>query len=243
MLVPNKSNNYLTLQNKIYAGIENTVSTGLQLLPGVGGAINQAIFGYNNIIQLQRIENYLIEVSKYINSGSIQSDAISKIEYYINTPEGNEYLFLSLDKAKNIRTKEKIILLKNLFLNHTSSDTPIDIDLSEYFLNTIDSLDIKSFEILRFLNTYDGSKPNLSDEVVEWGEESQDDSNKYIDIISAQYQIDKDDSNYYHQQLINYGLIVDDGMGRVGGRPLEVFVITKRGKQLIDFIEEPNIIV
>ncbi len=55
--------NYITNKDILLTVLENTIRTGFQLIPVLGGALNQIIFGFNDIQQIKRIEIFLIDLS------------------------------------------------------------------------------------------------------------------------------------------------------------------------------------
>lgn len=56
---------------------------------------------------------------------------------------------------------------------------------------------------------------------------------------SSFFKITDDQFLYYKQRLFSKGLLIDNGVGSVGGKPFETMGITQFGKQFIDFILTP----
>lgn len=244
---------YLTHFEQAQAGLENATRTSLQLIPAFGGALNQAIFGTHDIMQMKRIANYLTQLSKIIESGAIQQDALDRVNEYITSDDGQEYIYLIVDKVKKTRNSEKIRYLKNLFLHHSSAEKNMDIDNAERYLNMIENLDIESLLILKFLSTYDDitvpkrteSSKKLKGQSIGARETpivtrsmpvGINNDVSYIDAVTLEFDLEIEDLNYYHQQLITNGVAIDDGMGRLDAKPLKIMEITKRGEQLLKFI-------
>ena len=49
---------YLKQLEQAQTGTENAIRTYLQLIPGFGGALNQAIFGTHDIMKIKRLEKF-----------------------------------------------------------------------------------------------------------------------------------------------------------------------------------------
>ena len=207
-------------------------------------------------MQMKRITNYLTQLSKIIESGAIQEDALERVNEYMTSDDGQEYIYLIVDKVKKTRNSEKIRYLKNLFLNHSVAKKNMDIDNAERYLNMLENLDIESLLILRFLSTYDDTTiPKRTESgkklkgqfigaketpvVTRNNSVGINNSVSYIDAVRIEFDLEIEDLNYYHQQLITNGIAIDDGMGRLDAKPLKIMEITKRGEQLLRFIDEP----
>jgi len=234
-------NNSLTHFEEATSGFENAARTFLQVLPG-GGIIDRGVFGTYDIIQMKRIEKFMLSMQELINTGDIQHSTLEMLGDYLGNEEGQEYLYLTIDKSKKIRNQKKLESLRNLFINHSSCQKPMDIDNAERYLKVMEDLDIEAILILKFRDSFiDGTLPNKG--TLDFGSIENDTANnkkvKYLEAVSQELSIDIEDLNYYHQQLITCGLIIDDGIGRVGATALQMFAITKRGIQFLAFINSP----
>jgi len=228
-------NNNLTHFEEAKAGVENAVRTFLQIIPAIGSPLNQAIFGTHDIIQMQRILKFILSIQELINNDSIQKSTLNMIDDYLSKDDGQEYIYLIIEKSKKIRNKEKIEYLRNIFLNHSSATKTMDLDNAESYLNLIENLTIESILILKFMSSFvDLTVPKRgADKAVDANAES------YSSAVLKKFDFDSEDINYYHQQLITYGLAIDDGAGRFDATPFNIMIITKRGRQLLKFIDNP----
>lgn len=230
----NKQEIYLTQVEQAQAGSENAIRTYLQLIPGFGGALNQAIFGTHDIMQIKRLEKFAKGMQDFINSGVIQENALAMINEYINSDDGKEYIYLIGEKVKKIRNQTKLEHLRNLFITHASAIESLDLDSAEKYLNLVDILDTEAVQILNFLKSHDAYVPPLQGSIPFSSETKEQLS--YIDACINRFQINKEDLDFYHQQLISNGLAIDDGMGRLDARPLQIIKIAKRGELFLNFI-------
>ena len=228
---------YLTKKDHAKNALSNSASALIQLIPFIGGALNQISFGYMASLQMSRIENYLVDLSSFIKNEAIQKDTLSKMNQYFSSSDGIEYLYMNLDKVSKTRNSEKLKLYRNMLINQSKDDDILDLDISEEYLNILEVLRVESILVLEFISKYKSKVSNRNN--IELGSLDAnltvDDSN-YLDKLKSKYNFDSDTCEYYHQQLISNGLIVDDGMGRVGTRPLEMFRITKMGGEFLEYV-------
>ena len=133
---------YLKQLEQAQTGTENAIRTYLQLIPGFGGALNQAIFGTHDIMKIKRLEKFAKGMQDFINSGIIQESTLAMINEYIKSDDGQEYIYLIGEKVKKTRNKTKLEYLKNLFITHASATKPLDLDSAEKYLELIDILDV-----------------------------------------------------------------------------------------------------
>lgn len=218
----------------------NSASTTLQLIPYIGGALNQMTFGYLSSLQMKRIENYLVKLSEYLQSGAMQKEVLNQIGDYLNSEDGKEFFYLNLEKVAKTRNEEKLKLFRNILLNQSSVDKTFTLDTSEDFLNILDNVKFESIQVLEFLTNYKEVNPQnrniiYGGSITEGYKESD-----YISKLEVRFGFSSDELNYFHQQLISNGLIVDDSIGYVGSKPLEKFKITKMGELFLDYILEPK---
>ena len=128
---------YLTLKDYAIDFTLSTASAGVQLIPFIGSAINQMTFGYMNSLQVTRIENYLVELSKYLESKAIEQDILNKINEYLTSDEGQEFFYINLEKVTKTRNEHKRKLYRNILLNQSTKFTRFSLDTSEEYLNNI----------------------------------------------------------------------------------------------------------
>lgn len=235
------SKDHLTIKDYSIEFISNSASATLQLLPYVGGALNQMTFGYLSSLQMKRIENYLVKVSNYLQSEAMKKEVLEQRSDYLGSDEGKEFFYLNLEKVAKTRSEEKLKLFRNMLLNQSSGFKTFSLDTAEEFLNIMDNIKFESVQVLEFLASY--KEPNPKDRnVIDYGDladhEEDQKEPEYITDLKSKYKFSNDELNYFHQQLITNGLAVDDSMGFVGGKPLEKFRITKMGKLFLKFILE-----
>ncbi len=236
-----KSN--LTLKDYSIEFISNSASATLQLIPYVGGALNQITFGYLSSLQIKRIENYLVGVSEYLQSGAMQKEVLDQVSDYLNSVDGKEFFYLNLEKVAKIRNEEKLKLYRNILLNQSGNFKRFELDTAEDFLNLLENIKVESVQVLEFLANYKEANPQKRN-IIDGGSITEDIEDEkesgYISHLKTKFCFSEDELNYFHQQLITNGLAVDDSMGFVGGKPLEKFRITKMGGLFLDYILEPK---
>lgn len=235
------SKDTLTPKDYLVEFVSNSASATLQLIPYVGGALNQMTFGYLSSLQMKRIENYLVKLSEYLQSGEIQKEVLDQIGDYLNSEDGKEFFYLNLEKVAKTRNEEKLKVFRNMFLNQSSGHKTFNLDTAEEFLNILESIRFESIQVLEFLARYKESNPKRKNVISGSNISSDTEDSPYIKQLKQEQQYETDELNYFHQQLITNGLVVDDSMGYVGGKPLEKFRITKMGELFLDYILEKNI--
>lgn len=237
------SKDNLTIKDYSIEFVSNSASATLQLIPYVGGALNQMTFGYLSSLQMKRIENYLVKLSEYLQSGEIQKEVLDQIGDYLNSEDGKEFFYLNLEKVAKTRNEEKLKVFRNMFLNQSGNFKRFDLDTAEVFLNLLENIKIESVQVLEFLANYKEANPQKRN-IIDGGSITEDIEDEkesgYISHLKTKFCFSEDELNYFHQQLITNGLAVDDSMGFVGGKPLEKFRITKMGELFLDYILEPK---
>ena len=235
------SENYLTIKDYSIEFGTNLVSAAIQLVPIVGSSLNQMTFGYMNSLQVTRIENYLVELSNYLQAGTIQKEILDQVSEYLSSDEGREFFYINLEKVTKTRNKEKLDLYRNMLLNQSNEYRKFSLDTAEEFLNIMDNLKFESVQVLDFLSNYKETEQknrNVIDAGSITKEVNDNKESEYMLKLKVQYLYSIDELNYFHQQLITNGLAVDDSMGFFGGKPLEKFKITKMGKLFLDYVKE-----
>lgn len=234
------SKDNLTLKDYSIEFISNSASATLQLIPYIGGALNQMTFGYLSSLQMKRIENYLVKLSKYLQSGVMQKEVLDQIGDYLNSEDGKEFFYLNLEKVAKTRNEEKLKVFRNMFLNQSSGHKTFSLDTAEEFLNILDSVKFESIQVLEFLTKYKEINPRRKNVISGSSISSDTEDSTYIKQLKQKQKYETDELNYFHQQLITNGLVVDDSMVYVGSKPLEKFKITKMGELFLDYILEPK---
>ena len=237
------SNDNLTIKDYLVEFASNSASATLQLIPYIGGALNQMTFGYLSSLQMKRIENYLVKLSEYLQSGAMQKEVLDEIGDYLNSEDGKEFFYLNLEKVAKTRNEEKLKLFRNMLLNQSSGYKTFSLDTAEEFLNILESIRFESIQVLEFLARYKEANPQKRN-IIDGGsvtESIEDDKETdYLSQLKVKFGFSSDELNYFHQQLITNGLVVDDSMGYVGGKPLEKFRITKMGELFLEYILEKS---
>lgn len=235
---------HLTINDYSIEFVSNSASSTLQLIPYVGGALNQITFGYLGSLQIKRIKNYLVKVSEYLQSGAMQKEVLDQVSDYLLSEDGKEFFYLNLEKVAKTGNEEKLKLFRNIFLNQSSGYKTFGLDTSEEFLNILDNVKFESIQVLEYLARYKELNPQKRN-IIDAGSITEDIEDEkesdYISHLKTKFCFSEDELNYFHQQLITHGLAVDDSMGYVGGKPLEKFRITKMGELFLDYILEKNI--
>lgn len=237
------SNDNLTIKDYLVEFASNSASATLQLIPYIGGALNQMTFGYLSSLQMKRIENYLVKLSEYLQSGAMQKEVLNQVGDYLNSEVGKEFFYLNLEKVAKTRNEEKLKLFRNMLLNQSSGYKTFSLDTAEEFLNILESIRFESIQVLEFLARYKEANPQKRN-IIDGGsvtESIEDDKETdYLSQLKVKFGFSSDELNYFHQQLITNGLVVDDSMGFVGGKPLEKLSITKMGELFLEYILEKS---
>jgi hypothetical protein len=234
------SQEHLTFKDYSIEFVSNSVSVTLQLIPYVGGALNQMTFGYLSSLQMKRIENYLVKLSEYLQSSEMQKKVLDQVSNYLSSDDGKEFFYLNLEKVAKTRSEEKLKLFRNMLLNQSSEYKTFSLDTAEEFLNILESIRFESIQVLEFLANYKEANPQKRN-IIDGGsvtEDIEDKKSDYIGQLKIEFDFSKDELNYFHQQLITNGLVVDNSIGFVGGNPLEKFRITKMGELFLDYIKD-----
>jgi len=233
----------LALKDYSIEFISNSASATLQLIPYVGGALNQMTFGYLSSLQMKRIENYLVILSEYLQSSVMQKEVLDQISDYLCSDDGKEFFYLNLEKVARTRSEEKLRHFRNILLNQSSGDKIFSLDTAEDFLNILETIKFESVQVLQYLANNKELNPQKRN-IIDGGsitEDIEDDKEtEYISQLKVKFGFSSDELNYFHQQLITNGLAVDDSMGYVGGKPLEKFKLTKMGELFLDYVLEKN---
>lgn len=209
-------NKELSLHEKQIAIMESYLRSGLQLIPIVGGALHQITFGTYDIIQAKRIQKYLKSLEEMIESDKIAKDSVKQLTKYFETEDGAEFIYLTFEKAKKVRNEFKRECLRDFFFQYSLSSIRNDLDKGESFLELIEILDINTINILFSLkNKVEIDRQGLREK-----------------------GFDKDDLDFYSQQLIINGLAIDSGMGSLDARALDIISITKRGEEFLSYIRK-----
>ena len=222
--------------------ISNSASATLQLIPYVGGALNQMTFGYLSSLQMKRIENYMVKLSEYLQSGAMQKEVLDQVSDYLLSEDGKEFFYLNLEKVARTRSEEKLKLFRNMLLNQSSCNKTFSLDTSEEFLNILESIRFESVKVLEFLNSYE--EPNTK---VEYEDENgmliapkKQEESEYITSLKIVHPYEIDELNYFHQQLATNGLAIDNSPTSIGINILEQPKITKMGELFLDYILEKS---
>lgn len=234
------SKDNLTLKDYSIKFISNSVSATIQLIPYVGGALNQMTFGYMSSLHIKRIKNYLVKLSEYLQSGVIQKEVLDQVSGYLCSDDGKEFFYLNLEKVTKTRSEEKLKLFRNMLLNQSSGHKTFSLDTAEDFLNILENIRFESIQVLQYLADYKESNPQKRN-IIDGGNATEDiyenKETEYIHQLKVKFDFSSDELNYIHQQLITNGLAVDDSMGYIGSKPLEKFRITKMGELFLGYIK------
>lgn len=231
----------LKVKDYVMEFFTNTASASIQLIPIIGGSLNQMTFGYMSSLQAKRTKNYLVKLSEYLQSDAIQREVLDQVNEYLNSDDGREFFYLNLEKVAKTRCEKKLILLKNMLLNQLAGNKTFSLDTAEEFLNILDNIKFESVQVLEFLANCKETNPKNRN-IIDAGSLDEDieetKKSEYLAQLKMKYKLLDDELNYFHQQLITNGLAVDNSMGYIGGKPLERFRVTKMGELFLGYVLE-----
>ncbi|CAK8725349.1 hypothetical protein KKHLCK_16490 [Candidatus Electrothrix laxa] len=198
---------------------ENAIEAGLQLIPGVGGALATLYFGRKQEIRFKRLEDFYSQLSDELLKIKDKFPPIEKHD--------QESLLSILEKLNEEIEKEsiqyKINHLKIFFKNNILSPvTEENFDNRTVFLNIISDLTVFECEVLLKINSL-----------------KENESISAFDISKA-----TDEDNYYTgsaiHRLRNFGLIGKDSKGityreNLDSALLDRFKVSDFGKNFIQF--------
>ena len=198
---------------------ENAIEVGLQLIPGVGGALATLYFGRKQEIRFKRLENFYSQLSDELRQ---VQDKFSSVETH-----HEESLLSILEKLNEKIEMEgiqyKINCLKKFFRkNLVSPVTEDNFDRRSVFLNIISDLTVFECKVLLKINSL-----------------NENESISAFDISKA-----TDEDKYYAgsaiHRLRNFGLIGKDSKGiiyrgNLDSALLDRFKVSDFGKDFIRF--------
>jgi hypothetical protein len=118
----------------------------LNMIPGVGGSLNELLAGKGQRIMEERRDNLLLLLGKHLEA--IDEQAIKKD--YFETPEGFDLLIKALDESGRTRSEEKRDLIARVLTGAASSPENSNYSPEDY-LYLISDLTIQELRVARLI--------------------------------------------------------------------------------------------
>lgn len=190
-------------------GSESVLKTLINSIPGVGSALNEVIFECRSRIKQNRINNFVTELSKYIEEHSENIDL-----EYIKSEEFGDILESIFKEVFRTSAQDKLNRFKMILVNQMNPENYTEF--TETFLDIITKLNEKEIEILDYYN------------------KNKDEYNAEKHKI---FNIDENLFTFYIQDLISKCLMTYCSVGRYDKPTLSVVEITQFGRGLLSFIK------
>jgi hypothetical protein len=240
--------------------IKNSVARSLFSLINVPilGPVLTEVFDFRGKLKQDRLNQFTELLENYFsNHSGINLENFRTVEF--------SDLFESVLKRVVINNSiEKMSMLKNVLIKQIENPSQ-NIEESEIYLTLVSELTEIEIQILfeyrKFINSFqpqinelnllehklgileskvDKSQMYYSPEILDMqtkiGEKTKE-LNKLQNIYKHDYfGITKDQFLFYKQRLFSKGLLVDNGVGSIGGKSFTIMGITQFGIQFIDYI-------
>jgi hypothetical protein len=201
-------------------------------IPYIGTALNEVVFELRGRVKQKRVNNFIIELKKYM-------ETINGEEINFNYIESEEFGDIFESIIKRIiynRSEEKLHRFKKVLVKQMAN--PSNSDHIESFLDIISKINEKQIHILdihkKIKSGELGSDNNLMDR-------NHIDAGHTTEISECRkpeyYDLDKGTYQFYVQDLISKALLADMGMNRLVVEPFQILEITKLGLNFLKFIE------
>lgn len=245
----------------------SATKSAFSLIPFAGTALTELVFDYNGRIKQERLNRFMELLSEYFSQNHnvkieniktedfndlfesiIKKVVITKSEGKIkrfrdilikelnNPSEETELIALYLDLIETL-SEEEIIILEGYsnfnrdYYNRLDKQGELKSELSKI------QEELKSKSFLQPDKNFELAIKTLQDEIdsflkvkesVEKFSEA-----KFYDIPESKF-------NFYKQRLYSKGLLIDQGIDRIGIRGFEMMMINDFGEEFIDFIKTNN---
>lgn len=217
--------------------LETTGRALLGSVPAIGTALNEIVFEHASRLKRRRFEEYVRGIAEDLEA--LESSAIDND--YLQSDEFIDFFESLLNKVTKTSSKEKRERLKKAFVGQIQE--PIQTDYQNTFLDLIMNISEQQIIIMKEHIQYKGlmsQKEYL--EALGKNTKEEDKGFRLAEFRTGQfYGISRDEYRYLVQDLIAKCLMVDDGMGRMDIRPLQVLETTELGKHFIDFIRATDV--
>lgn len=214
--------------------LETTGRALLGSVPTIGTALNEIVFEHASRLKQRRFEEFVRGISTKLEA--VESSAVDR--EYLQSDEFIDFFESVLNKVTRTSSREKLERLKKAFAGQIQA--PIQTDYQNTFLDLIMNVSEQQIIIMKAHIRHKGLM-SQDDYLEAFGKQRTDEDKGFrlAEFRTGQfYGISRDDYRYLVQDIIAKCLLVDDGMGRMGIRPLQVLEITELGEHFIAFIKE-----
>lgn len=199
----------VVVETVVEAGI-SALKVAIDAIPYVGTALNEAIFECRGRIKQSRINNFVIELGKYIEGNNENIDV-----NYVKSEQFGDILESIFKEVIRTGVQDKIDRFKKILVKQMNPSNYNEF--TDTFLDIVAKINEKEIQILDY----------YSENIDEYGI-----------IKHERFNIDENLYKFYIQDLISKCLIIDDSVGRAGAEPLSVVKITQLGRDFLSFIKD-----
>lgn len=199
----------------------------LNMIPSVGGSLNELMAGKGQQIIEKRRDNLLRLLAEHLEA--IEAEAIRKD--YFETPEGFDLLIKALDSSRRTRSEHKRDLIARILAGATSTDSEQGNYSPEEYVNLVASLTVKELEAARTI--YDLQQNLIAEEL---------DADNRLEIwrmcaerLKESHGIDSGDFPILVNRLHNVGLL-DLYYVLTPGSPTPTYWTSTTFKRLMKFL-------
>ena len=244
---------------------QSLIQNLIALIPGYGGVLNEVLFEYRGKIKQKRLNDFVELLMNYFsNHKGIDLENFQTVEFGDLFESVLKKVILT-QSAEKLKMLKNILIsqLENpsqniddsevyLELISTLSEAELKI-LYEYrlfakkFENQAKEVRALEIEVLKAQNNSGNSNiksrvtnSNLENELFDlennFGKKTNELNNLKNINNSSHFSLSNDQYLYYKQRLFSKGLLIDNAVGSIGGRPFQVMGITQFGVEFIDYI-------
>lgn len=215
--------------------IASLVRAAVQLIPGVGGALNELFSGLGRDYQIKRIDAFFEIVNERLRllENEVKNIQIDPSEEFY------DFSIQILGYVSRCRYDEKRRRFANIFVRQVATRRPwSEAERAAYLLNDLTDLHIGVLHVALAAESNDGVFEGLK--IIKLTDKGGRGANQSIPIIC---EIFSDENlgvlRMVCSQLISLGLLVDEGMGFLDTRALELFTATDLADWLQAWISDP----
>lgn len=198
----------------------------LAAVPFVGQLLNEAAFECRSRIRQERLNKFMesfAEAMKEVNPSCVNGDHITSEDFL-------DFLELVMHKASRAKSDEKLRHLKKVLVEQVMEPKPMKwAEMIVEIASSIEDVQVQILAALKQLKMERGPEDKKS---------NVNSASFCSPYVASTYGLMDGEFKYFIQDLISMGLLYDDGMNRVGTRPLEFPEITDLGLAFMEFVEK-----
>lgn len=245
----------------------SATKSAFSLIPFAGTALTELVFDYNGRIKQERLNRFVELLSEYFSHNHnvkieniktedfndlfesvIKKVVITKSEEKIkrfrdilikelnNPSEETELTALYLDLIETL-SEEEIIILEGY--SNFNLDYYIRFDKQDKLKSELSKIkeELKSKPFLQPDRNYESAIKIIQDEIDSFLRVKES-----VEKFSEAkfYELSESKFSFYKQRLYSKGLLIDQGIDRIGVRGFEMMMITDFGEEFINFIKKNN---